>query len=71
MQRVTYNKLRAWVNIWNGNHPEKQFKVQGYNGYYHIFYYNGNKLCSAKTPGQVWELFTMWKYGYLEGKANS
>ena len=67
MTRVSYKKLKEWVNEWNEGHPEHEpFEVRSNNGYYHI----GEKcsyMISEATPKRAWEMFTMWKYGYSEG----
>lgn len=67
MTRVSYKKLKEWVNEWNEGHPEHEpFEVRAYSGYYHIGT-NASNMISEATPGRAWEMFTMWKYGYLEG----
>lgn len=65
--RVSFKKLREWVNEWNEGHPEHEpFEVSAWNGYYHIGEKCSNMI-SEPTPGRAWEMFTMWKYGYSEG----
>lgn len=67
MTRVSFKKLREWVNKWNEGHPEHEpFTVSDWNGYYHIGT-NGSDLIGESTPGRAWEMFTMWKYGYMDG----
>lgn len=67
MSRVTYKKLKEWVNEWNEGHPEHEpFEVRVWNGYYHIGT-NGSELIGEATPGRAWAMFTMWKYGYSDG----
>lgn len=69
MERVTYKKLKGWINDWNAFHPEMLMDLRAYNGYYHIERREtGYRICCEKNPGRCWKVFSVWKDGYWTGR---
>lgn len=69
MVKVSYNKLKEWLNRWNVNHPEASVTLSCYSGYYHItFDLTGERIVDEKYPGKCWEVFNVWRDGYLKGR---
>ena len=68
-RRITYEMVKGWINEWNENHPETQMYLSAYDDYYHLSKgQGGNNIIVEKTPGRLWESFTIWKYGYYAGR---
>lgn len=68
-QRVTFKILKEWINDWNRDNPNYQMVARSYNDYYHIEdWQTGRNICSAKSPGLVWDLFWIWKDGFRIGR---
>lgn len=73
MERISYKKIRGLINNWNTAHPEKQFEISAYNGYYHLGEVGDNgciksNLIVEKYPGRLWESFCLWRSGYFDGR---
>lgn len=72
MNRVTYNKLKEWVDNWNEYHSDAEVKLSAYNDYYHILDGKTHEMIVCeKTPGKCWEVFNVWKKGYFKGKGET
>jgi len=69
MDRITYKKVKGWIGSWNENHPEVQFELSVYSGFYHLFQ-NGENVITEETPRKLWEAFGYWKSGYFKGLEN-
>ena len=69
MNRVTYNKLKEWLEDWNTSNPEAEVKLSCYSDYYHILDGKTHTIIVCEhTPGRCWEVFGVWKKGYWKGR---
>ena len=68
MERITYKKIKEWIGNWNDYHPNMQFELSAYSGFYHLHYKeSGESVIVEETPKKLWEGFVYWKAGYFKG----
>ena len=69
MKRITYNKVKEWVNVWNENHPEAVMTTAFWLNYAAIGFLGEHGgisvIAQGSTPREAWDAFSAWKAGYL------
>lgn len=67
MSRITYKMVKEWIKE-SAFGQLYGFSINGWNDYYHLMRNNHELVCSAKTPGEIWEKFNLIKTGYYMAK---
>lgn len=66
MDRITYKRVKQWLG--ESEFAKKYGITIGcWDGYYHLMSFEHERICTAKTPGELWEKFQLYRSGYYLG----
>ena len=66
MSRITYKMVKQWFSE-SAFAQEHGMTLHYWYDYYLILDDCNNKVCSGKTPREIWEKFNLIKTGYYMG----